>query len=102
MAMIASWTREDRDTHQVRKLDLRRGVLGTLSWYQWWNAVRNGEQSTRTITVSLLNEDRTSAVLTWKFMRARPVNHRYSPLNAMGTEPFVESLEIAFERLEME
>ncbi|HSS21574.1 MAG TPA: phage tail protein [Pyrinomonadaceae bacterium] len=83
-------------------LVLRRGAIGSLSWYQWWNAVRNGEQTARTITVNLLNEDRSQTVLTWKFLRARPVNHRFAPLNALGTEPFIETLEVAFERLEME
>ena len=101
----------DRET-EVRKLQtitkygnliLRRGAIGSLSWYMWWNAVRQGDQTAvRTITVGLMNEDRTERVLTWKFLRARPVNHHFSPLNALGTEPFVESLEIAFERLEME
>jgi hypothetical protein len=69
-------------------LVLRRGVMGSLNWYQWWNAVRN--------------EDHTATVLTWKFLRARPVNHQFSPLNALGSEAFMEILELAFERLEME
>ena len=28
-------------------LILRRGAFGSLSWYAWWNAVRNGDQSAR-------------------------------------------------------
>ena len=84
-------------------LVLRRGVIGSLNWYQWWNAVRNGDHAAvRTITIQLLNEDHTAAVLTWKFLRARPVNHQFSPLNASGSEAFMEILELAFERLEME
>lgn len=84
-------------------LILRRGALGSLSWYSWWDAVRNGDQTaTRTITVGLLNEQRTDRVLTWRFLRARPVNHFFSPLNALGTEPLIEHLEVAFERIEME
>ena len=96
---------------EARKIDtitrygnliVRRGAIGSLNWYQWWNEERNGGQTARTIRVSLLSEDLTQTVLTWKFLRARPVSLRYSPLNALGTEPLVESLEIAFERLEME
>ena len=84
-------------------LVLRRGVIGSLNWYQWWNDVRNGDHSaTRTIIINLINEESTAAVLTWKFLRARPVNYQFSPLNALGSEPFRESLEVAFERLEME
>jgi hypothetical protein len=52
--------------------------------------------------VKLLNEDRTEVVLTWKFLRARPVAHQFSTLNALTGETLLESLEVAFERLEME
>ena len=84
-------------------LVLRRGVLGSLNWYQWWDAVRNGDHAAmRTITINLINEDHTASVLTWKFFRARPVNHQFSPLNALGSVSFIETLELAFERLEME
>ena len=84
-------------------LVLRRGVIGSLTWYQWWDAVRNGDHAAiRIITINLINEDHTATVLTWKFLRARPVNHQFSPLNALGSESFIETLEVAFERLEME
>lgn len=84
-------------------LVVTRGVIGSLSWYAWWNATRNGDQgAVRTVTVSLLSEDRNAVVLAWKFMRARPVVHRFSPLNALGANGMTETLEIAFERLEME
>lgn len=84
-------------------LVLRRTVNGSLSWYNWWNEVRNGNHSAvRDVTVSLQNEDHTAVVLTWRFLRARPYNHQYSPLTALGEEVFVETLELAFERLEMD
>ncbi len=84
-------------------LILTRGVFGSLGWYSWWSAVRDGDAaSLRTIRVSLLTEDHSAIVLGWKFLRSRPVNHQYSPLNAIGAVPFTERLEIAFERLEME
>jgi phage tail-like protein len=84
-------------------LIVTRGVIGSLAWYSWWNATRNGDQgSIRTIIVSLVSEDRTAVVLTWRFLRARPVVHRFSPLHALTSTGMTETLEIAFERLEME
>ena len=84
-------------------LVLKRGVIGALDWYEWWNQVRNGAtDALRTVRVQLQSEDHTSAVLTWKFLRARPVNHQFSALNAVSGEVLLESLELAFERLEME
>lgn len=88
---------------QYGNLIVKRGVIGSLNWYQWWNQIRNGDQSAlRTVIVKLLNEDRTAAVLTWKFIRARPLSHRFSTLNARENETLVETLELGFERLEME
>ena len=95
--------RKTQTITRYENLILRRGAIGSLSWYSWWDAARNGEQpAERTITVTLLDEARAEQVLRWKFLRARPVSHHFSPLNAMGTEPLVETLEVAFERLEME
>ena len=84
-------------------LVLKRGSIGSLTWYQWWNDARNGNPAVaRTVVVHLLNEDHSAVVLSWKFLRARPTNHQYSALNGLGTETLIESLELAFERLEME
>lgn len=84
-------------------LVLKRGVIGSLNWYEWWDAVRDGNhKATRTIVINLVNEDNSEVVLTWHFLRARPVNYQFSPLNALGSEPFMETLEVAFERLEID
>jgi phage tail-like protein len=49
----------------------------------------------------LLNEDHSEVVLTWRFIRALPTNYQFSALNAVVPETLIESLELAFERLEM-
>jgi len=82
---------------------LKRGVIGALNLYQWWDAVRNGNLSTRrTVTIQLLNEDRTDVVMTWKLLRAWPVKYTSPSLNGKGNEVAIETLELAFERLEIE
>lgn len=82
---------------------LKRGVIGSLNLYQWYDQVRNGNQAAlRTVTIKLLNEDHTDVVVTWKLIRARPVRLRWGPLNGKGKEVLVEYLELACERLEME
>lgn len=81
----------------------RRGVIGSLDLYSWYNDVRNGNQNAaRNIIVHLQNEDRTDIVLTWRFFRAWPVKYSFSPLDAKGKEVLIEQLELAFERMEME
>jgi len=81
----------------------KRGVIGELDLYSWWNDTRNGNiQSFRTVTVQLQNEEHTDVVLTWKFLRAWPTCYEFSPLEAKGKETLIEILELAFERMEMQ
>ncbi len=90
-------------TTEYGNLILKRGAIGSLSLYDWWNAVRNGDQgSLRNIRVHLLSEDLTQTVLTWKFTNARIVSITYSPLNACAPDVLTEIVELAFERMEME
>jgi len=82
---------------------LKRGVIGELDLYQWWNDTRNGDvNSFRTVRISLQNEDRTEIVLTWIFLRAWPTRYEFSPLEGKGKETLIEVLELAFERMQME
>lgn len=82
---------------------LKRGVIGSLSLYQWLNEIRNGSQSAlRNVTVQLQNEDHTAIVQTWKLLRARIIKHTSGPMNAKGTDVAMEELVLAYERLEME
>jgi phage tail-like protein len=96
-------TRKLTTLEHSTNLILKRGAVGSLDLYQWWNQIRNGDQSAlRNITIQLQNEDHTSAVLTWKFLRARPVILRFSNLEAHGNSILIEHIELAFERFEME
>ena len=82
---------------------LKRGVIGSLDLYSWWNDTRNGDvNSFRTVTVQLQNEEHTQVVLTWKFLRAWPTRYEFSCLVAQGKDTLLEVLELAFERMEME
>lgn len=82
-------------------LVLRRGVIGSLSWYQWWNEARDGGDARRTLTVTLLDEQGNPA-MRWRFVRARPAGYLTSPLDAVEADTVFETLEIAFDRFEVE
>lgn len=82
---------------------LRRGIIGSLDLYAWINQVRNGDANARrTVIISLLSEDLTNVVFTWKLLRAWPVKYSFADLNAKGTDVAMEELVLAYERLEME
>ncbi len=89
--------------NKVSDVTLKRGVIGSLSLYQWLDAIRSGRQDAlRTVTVQLMSEDRTTPVQTWKLIRARITKHTSGPFNAKGTDVAMEELVLAYERLEME
>ena len=80
-------------------------VIGSLTWYNWWNATRNGDQSSaRTIKLGRLNEDHSAVVLTCGTpgSPAPQWNNRYSPLTASEAEALTELLEAALERFDLE
>ena len=81
---------------------MKRGVIGSLTLYNWLNQIRNGDQNAlRTVTIHLQNEDHTQVVQTWKLLRARIIKHTSGPFNAKGTDVAMEELVLAYERLEM-
>lgn len=82
-------------------LTLRRGLTGSLRLYQWFDHIRNGAIDTRTVTVTLLDEQR-QPVQVWKLLNARPVRYAGPVLNAATTDIAIEELVLAYERLESE
>src|SRR5262249_6907660 len=81
----------------------KRGVIGSLTLYQWLNDIRNGDQKAfRNVVIQLQNEDHTAVVATWKLLRARIIKNVNGPFNAKGTDVAIEELTLAYERLEME
>jgi len=82
---------------------LRRGIIGSLSLYQWLDQIRNGDQGAlRTVRIQLMSEDHTTVVQTWKLLRARIVKHTSGPFSAVKDCVAMEEMVLAYERLEME
>ena len=82
---------------------LRRGVIGSLDLYQWFDQVRNGDPNAlRTVTIRLMSEDHTNVVQTWKLRRARVVRFTTGPFHAQSSDVAVEEIVLAYERLELE
>ena len=109
---VAEYRNGNEKENSVRKITglnkatdvtMKRGVIGSLTLYNWLNQIRNGDQNAlRTVTIQLQNEDHTAVVMTWKLLRARIIKHVSGPFNAKGTDVAMEELTITYERLEME
>jgi phage tail-like protein len=90
---------ERQRTHLI----LKRGAIGSLDLYDWWNKARLGKAPTRRmLKVHLLADDQRTVVMSWRFTNVRPVALAYSPLRATETGVLIETLELAFDRMEME
>jgi phage tail-like protein len=93
---------ESTDAIAGSRLVLRRGLIGALDLYGWWNSARHGKApKRRTVTIALLSEDHSTVVVTWRFRNAYPVTLSYTPLRAVEGAIVMESLELAFESMEM-
>jgi phage tail-like protein len=93
---------EPADGAAANRLVLKRGMMGSLDLYAWWDEARKGRAPRpRTVKVELLGEDQSTVVLTWRFDNVRPVSLSYSPLRAMEGGILMETLILEFDRVEM-
>ncbi len=88
--------------NKVTDVTLKRGIIGSLSLYQWLDKIRNGdEDALKTVVISLQNESHTEVVCEWKLLQARITKHTSGPFNGKGTDVAMEEMTLAYERLEM-
>ena len=86
----------------AQRVVLRRGVTGALDLYAWWDQARRGKAPPRrTMSVKLLAEDHATVVWTWRFRNVRPVSLSYSPLRGVDGGVLMETIELAFDDVEM-
>jgi phage tail-like protein len=84
------------------RLVLRRGVTGALDLYAWWDQARRGKAPPRRVmSVKLLAEDHATVVWTWRFRNVRPVSLSYSPLRGVDGGVLMETIELAYDDVEM-
>lgn len=81
---------------------LKRGVIGDLALHEWIDRVQRGESpkdQLKTVTITLLTEDRTTAAQTWELSNARPMKYTGPTLSGAGGELAIEELVLACERI---
>ena len=88
--------------HESSHLILKRGLIGALDLYSWWSSAPPGKTpKRRTVKIELLGEDHSTVVMTWRFRKAYPATLSYSPLRATEGSVVMETVELAFESVEM-
>jgi len=84
---------------------MKRGVVGSTDLFEWMQAVRDGDRSKeqyfRTVTVTLMAEDRSTPILEWKLLNARPMKSTQPALNGKSGDVAVEELVVSAENIQM-
>ena len=87
-------------TYKVPDITLKRGVMGHTDLYDWLKEVRDGSQeSLRTVTITLLSEDRQTEAVKWQLLNARPMKYQAPPFNGKGTDVAIEELVLSCEHI---
>ena len=97
-------TRKFPGLKKVGPVTLKRGIAPAEAGnglYEWYNTIVAGGVQRRTVTVSLLNEER-SPVMTWKIREAWPTKVEGPGLKSTGTDVAIESVEFQCEIIEIE
>jgi phage tail-like protein len=82
-------------------LVLTRGLTADLDLWTWWESTRNGDATDRDVVVRLL-DGTGQLVMTWLFRNAFPAVYRVSALDAASTDVVHETLELAFDTMDVE
>ena len=80
-------------------LTLRRAASADRGFHDWWEETRSGGAKARTVTVTMLAADMNPA-FAWRFTEAKPAALRYGHLDATAEDVLIETLELAFARME--
>ena len=80
-------------------LTLRRAASADRGFHDWWEETRSGGAKTRTVTVTMLAADMSPA-FAWRFTQAKPAALHYSELDAIAEGLLVETIDLAFARME--
>ena len=94
-------------TYKVSDVTLKRGVIGAKDLFDWITEVRKGKSYSdggfgRTVTITLLGEDRETNAAVWKLTNAFPKKYTGPSLNGKGTDVAIEELVLTCETVDME
>src|SRR5687768_13616660 len=80
---VQNRTRKLNGLYKVSDVTLKRGVIGLTDFYQWLRDTGDGDQNVRSsVTIELMDESHSQAVMTWRLTNARPMKYTGATLNA--------------------
>lgn len=83
-------------------LIIKRGLTASRDWHGWWDAARRDKRAPRRNVRVMLLDDSGATVAAWLFGDVVPVSYQLSPLNALGNDAIIETLELSVSSMEAE
>lgn len=91
------------NVHKTGNVTLKRGLMGTDDLWAWLKEVRDGAYRPRGVTITLLDESRQQAVMTWQLTNAQPLKLASPTLAAKGgTDVAIEEFVLVCEAVELQ
>jgi hypothetical protein len=76
-------------------LIVRRGLTVSRDWYEWWDEAWRAKRPPKRSVRIVLPDGAGADAAGWLIKDALPVAYSLSPLNALGNEPVIETLEMS-------
>ena len=80
-------------------LILKWGITDNMELYEWFEAAYDGKVQFKNLSVVLMDEERNDRS-RWNFLQAYPVRYDGPEFYALGNDVAIETLEIAFGKME--
>ena len=81
---------------------LQYGLTDSTEMLQWLFTAVNGRVERRNISLAMLDDAASSEVRRWNLIGAWPCEWSGAPLDALGNELAIETLRLAYDRLELD
>ena len=81
---------------------VRYGMTDSTELLDWLFAAASGQVDRRNVSLAMLDDASSSEVRRWNLIAAWPCEWHGAPLDAMGKELAIETLSLAYDRLELD
>jgi phage tail-like protein len=82
------------------EVTLRYGLTQSRELWTWMQATVQGRVERKNISIMMLGTDGATEMIRWNLIDAWPAEWQGAPLDAMGRDVAIETLKLAFDRLE--
>lgn len=81
---------------------LRYGLTDSTELLRWLFTAVNGRVERRNVSLAMLDDSASTEVRRWNLIGAWPCEWFGAPLNALGNDLAIETLSLAYDRLELD